>query len=128
MKASLLFIYKRSVIMSLKKPIQWEDFEKVDIRVGKIVEASLLDDGKYSTHKLLIDFGEEIGQKKSCARLIHYECDELIDRQVLAVANFPPRQIGKSMSEVLVIGVPREDGEVSLAQLDSEVPLGGALY
>jgi tRNA-binding protein len=104
------------------------DFEKIDIRVGKVLEASLLDDGKYSTHKLLIDFGEEIGQKKSCARLLHYQCDGLVGRQVLAVVNFPPRQIGKSMSEVLVIGVPREDGEVSLAQPDSEVPLGGKLY
>ncbi|QQR83059.1 tRNA-binding protein [Candidatus Peregrinibacteria bacterium] len=105
-----------------------EDFETLDIRVGTVVEAELLEDGKYSTHKLKIDFGEDLGIKKSCARLTHYTVDDLIGRQVLAVVNFPPRQVGKAMSEVLTLGVPRADGECALIQPDQDVEPGVRLF
>lgn len=112
-----------------------EDFGKLDIRVGKIVNVEVLPDAKYSTHKLIIDLGEELGQKKSCARLVNYTEEELLGRQVLCVVNFPPRQVGKSMSEVLTLGVPDADGECALILpitgnklSKQDVPLGGKLY
>lgn len=108
--------------------IQFEDFEKVDIRVGKIIEAELIPGAQYSTHKLKIDFGDQIGTKKSCARLIHYDPADLIGQQVLAVVNFPARQIGKNMSEVLTLGVPDGEGECALIQPGKNVPLGGKLF
>lgn len=108
--------------------ISYEDFEKVDIRVGKIIQAEHLKGGKYSTHKLLIDFGDEVGTKKSCARLVNYEIEELIDRFVLGVVNFPPRQIGTSISEVLTLGVPDEDGECILVAPDKNTILGSKLF
>lgn len=108
--------------------IQYEDFEKVDVRVGKIVSAELLKGGKYSTHKLVIDFGPEIGQKKSCARLINYKLEELHNKLVLSVVNFPPRQIGSSISEVLTLGVPNGEGECVLIVPDKGIPIGGQLY
>lgn len=108
--------------------IKYSDFEKVDIRVGRIVEASLLKDGKYSTHKLLIDFGGEIGKKKSCARLINYKSEELEGRLVLGVVNFPPRQIGTSISEVLTLGVPDKNGECILVAPDKQAEPGSRLF
>ena len=108
--------------------IEYSDFEKVDIRVGRIVEVSLLKDGKYSTHKLLIDFGDEVGKKKSCARLINYKPEELEDRLVLGVVNFPSRQIGTSISEVLTLGVPDENGECILIAPDKNAGLGVKLF
>ena len=87
--------------------VTFEDFEKLDIRVGKVVKVTPFPEGKYSTHVLLIDFGAELGEKKSLAKLTpNYEGDEVIGRQVLCVVNFPPRQIGKHQSEVLMLGVP----------------------
>lgn len=106
----------------------FEDFQKIDIRVGKIIEAELLPDGKYSTHRLLIDFGPDTGKKKSCARLLKYEPGELRGRLVLGVVNFPPRQIGKHFSEVLVLGVPGEDNECVLIEPERDVPPGSRLY
>jgi tRNA-binding protein len=108
--------------------IKYEDFERVDIRVGRIIEVSLLKGGKYSTHKLLIDFGVEIGKKKSCARLVNYEVEELKNRLVLGVVNFPPRQIGTSISEVLTLGVPDENGECILIAPDKSSELGAKLF
>lgn len=106
-----------------------EDFEKLDIRVGRVVEVQPFPQGRYSTHILMIDFGPELGTKKSLARLLpNYEHAEIIGRQVLAVVNFPPRQIGKHRSEVLTLGVPDEHGNVVLLRPDREVPLGGKLY
>ena len=105
-----------------------EDFEKLDIRVGRIVEAKLLEGGKYSTHILKIDFGEELGVKKSCARVPKYEIAELMGLQVLCVVNFPSRQIGKNMSEVLTLGVPDGTGECALVVPEKAVPLGVRLY
>ena len=106
-----------------------EDFEKIDIRVGRIVEVAPFPEGKYSTHILLIDLGPELGKKKSLAKLApNYERDELLDRQVLCVTNFAPRQIGKHQSEVLTLGVPDENNNVVLLRPDAEVPIGGRLY
>lgn len=106
-----------------------EDFERLDIRVGRVEQVTPFPEGKYSTHILLIDFGEEIGTKKSLARLRpNYEGSELLGRQVLCVVNFPPRQIGKHQSEVLTLGIPDEDGNVVLLQPDRTVPLGGRLF
>ena len=109
--------------------ISFEDFEKVDVRVGRIVRAETFPEARKPAYKLLIDFGAEIGQRRSSAQLtIHYTCEELIGRLVLAVVNFPPRQIGPFMSEVLTLGVPDEHGAVVLIAPDTEVPLGGRLF
>jgi tRNA-binding protein len=106
-----------------------EDFEKLDIRVGTVIEVTPFPEGKYSSHVLQIDFGSEMGTKKSLAKLTpNYEGDEVLGRQVLCVVNFPPRQIGKHRSEVLTLGVPDEDGNVVLLRPDHDVPLGGRLY
>ncbi len=106
-----------------------EDFEKLDIRVGKVIEVTPFPEGKYSSHILLIDFGPELGTKKSLAKLVpNYEGDEILGRQVLCVVNFPPRQIGKHQSEVLTLGVPDDNGNVVLLRPDHDVPLGGRLY
>jgi tRNA-binding protein len=106
-----------------------EEFQAIDIRVGRVTGIEPFPEGKYSTHVLQIDFGPEIGQKKSLAKLAPlYQGPELLGRQVLAVVNFPPRQIGKHLSEVLTLGVPDTDGNVSLIQPDREVPAGGRLH
>lgn len=110
-------------------PAKVDDFEKLDIRIGKIIEVTPFPDGRYSSHVLLIDFGSELGTKKSLAKLIpNYEGDELVGRQVICVVSFPPRQIGKHQSEVLTLGVPDEHGNVVLLRPDRHVPLGGRLY
>ena len=106
-----------------------EDFEQLDIRVGIVAEITPFTGGKYSTHILMIDFGQELGVKKSLAKLApNYEGPELVGRQVLCVVNFPPRQIGKHLSEVLTLGVPDSDGNVVLIAPDRQVPVGGRLY
>ncbi len=109
--------------------ITFDDFLKVDIRVGQITRAEPFPEARKPAYKLWVDFGPEIGEKRSSAQITaHYSCDELVGRQVLAVVNFPPRQIGKVMSEVLVLGVPDPAGEVVLIAPGHEVPLGGRLY
>jgi tRNA-binding protein len=109
--------------------IAWGDFEKVDIRVGEIIEAREFPEAKKPAYQLLIDFGGVIGQKKSSAQITkNYSPDKLVGRQVIAVVNFPPRQIGKFMSEVLTLGLPDgEDGVVLLTPTKS-VPKGGRVY
>ncbi|MFT3687880.1 tRNA-binding protein [Paenirhodobacter sp.] len=108
--------------------ISFDDFQKVDIRVGRIVAAEPFPQARKPAYKLLIDFGD-LGQKKSSAQITrHYTPEELIGRQVLAVVNFPPRQIGPFMSEVLTLGVPDAEGEVVLVGPGSDVPLGGRLF
>ena len=109
--------------------ITYDDFARVDIRVGTILEAAPLEGARKPAYRLLIDFGPEIGQRKSSVQItVHYQPGELIGRQVAAVVNFPPRQIGKFMSEVLTLGVPDASGEVMLIGPDREVPVGGRLY
>ena len=106
-----------------------EDFEKLDIRVGEVKKVEPFPEGKYSTHILSIDFGEELGMKKSLARLSpNYEGEELIGKQIFGVVNFPPRQIGKHVSEVLTLGVPDKNENVVLIHPEREVPLAGKMY
>jgi tRNA-binding protein len=109
--------------------ISYDEFAKVDIRVGRITRAEPYPEARKPAYKLWVDFGGEIGEKRSSAQITrHYTVEELIGRQVMAVVNFPPRQIGKVMSEVLVLGVPDEAGEVVLLSPDQAVPLGGRMF
>lgn len=109
--------------------IGFDDFLKVDIRVGTIVEAEPYPEARKPSIKLVIDFGGTIGRKKSSAQITkHYRPEDLPGRQVLAVVNFPPRQIGKFMSEVLTLGIPDAEGEVVLIGPGQAVPIGGRLY
>jgi tRNA-binding protein len=109
--------------------IGFDDFLKVDIRVGTIVEAEPYPEARKPSIKLVIDFGGTIGRKKSSAQITkHYRPEDLPGRQVLAVVNFPPRQIGKFMSEVLTLGIPDAEGEVVLIGPGHEVPIGGRLF
>jgi tRNA-binding protein len=109
--------------------ISYSDFEKVDIRVGRITRAEPFPEARKPAIKLWVDFGPGIGEKRSSAQLTrHYTPEGLVGRQVLGVVNFPPRQIGPVKSEVLVLGVPDEDGEVVLIGPGHEVPLGGKLF
>jgi tRNA-binding protein len=110
-------------------PIAFDDFLKVDVRVGRIVEVMPFPEARKPALKLVIDFGPEIGRKKSSAQIVkHYSIQDLVGRLVLAVVNFPPRQIGPFMSEVLTLGVPDEVGEVVLIAPGKDVPLGGRLF
>ncbi len=109
--------------------IGFDDFLKVDIRVGTIVEAEPYPEARKPSIKLVIDFGGTIGRKKSSAQITkHYRPEDLPGRQVLAVVNFPPRQIGKFMSEVLTLGIPDAEGEVVLIGPGQAVPEGGRLF
>jgi tRNA-binding protein len=109
--------------------ITYDDFARVDIRVGTILDAAPLEGARKPAYRLLIDFGPEIGQRKSSVQItVHYQPGELIGRQVAAVVNFPPRQIGKFMSEVLTLGFPDENGAVVLIAPDKKIPNGGKLF
>lgn len=109
--------------------ISFDDFLKVDIRVGTVVDAQPYPEARKPAIKLWVDYGPEIGVKKSSAQITrHYAPEALIGRQVLGVVNFPPRQIGKFMSEALVLGVPDAEGEVVLIGPDQRVPDGGRLF
>ncbi|WP_379547190.1 tRNA-binding protein [Qipengyuania sp. DSG2-2] len=109
--------------------ITFDDFLKVDIRVGVIVSADDFPEARNPAYKLVIDFGPAIGEKKSCAQIVaNYQRAELVGRQVAAVVNFPPRQIGPAMSEVLTLGFADEAGEVVLFAPDSAVPIGSRLF
>jgi tRNA-binding protein len=109
--------------------ITYDNFRKVDIRVGRITRAEPFPEARKPALKLWVDFGGELGEKRSSAQITrHYTPETLVGRQVLAVVNFPPRQIGRVLSEVLVLGLPDAEGEVVLVGPDDVVPLGGKLF
>lgn len=109
--------------------ISFEDFQRVEIRVGTVVDAQPFPEARKPAIKLWVEFGGALGVKKTSAQVTkHYKPDRLIGRQVVAVVNFPPRQIGPFMSEVLVLGVPDEAGEVVLLRPDLQVPDGGRMF
>jgi tRNA-binding protein len=118
--------------------ISFDDFLNVDIRVGTIIDAQAFPEARQPAYKLWVDFGAELGTRKTSAELgtrktsaqitKYYEMEGLIGRQVAAVVNFPPKQVGKFMSEILVLGFPDRDGEVVLIGVDHEVPNGGRLF
>ena len=109
--------------------ITFDDFMAVDIRVGRVTRAEPYPEARHPAIKLWIDFGGEIGERKTSAQLtVHYTPETLVGRMVCAVVNFPPRQIGKFMSEVLVLGMPDADGAVVLVAPDRDVPIGGRLH
>ncbi|WP_378949506.1 tRNA-binding protein [Mesorhizobium sp. ANAO-SY3R2] len=112
-----------------KPEITFADFDKVDIRAGTIVEAEPFPEARKPAFKLKIDFGADIGIKKSSAQITkYYSPDTLVGRQVFAVVNFPPRQIGPFMSEVLTLGFPDAEGDVVLGAIERKVPDGGRLF
>jgi tRNA-binding protein len=114
---------------SASQRITFDEFLKVDVRVGEVIAAEPFPEARKPAFKLTIDFGPEIGVKKSSAQITtNHTLEELVGRQVLAVVNFPPRQIGPFMSEVLTLGVPDVRGEVMLIGPDRPVPIGGRLY
>ena len=109
--------------------ITYEDFDKVDIRIGNITEVKDFPEARKSCYKLTIDFGEEVGIKKSAAQITKlYKKEDLIGKQVIAVVNFPPKQIANFMSEVLTLGVSDEDGNVVLLRPDEDVELGVRMF
>ncbi len=113
----------------MPETISFADFERVDVRVGTVIDAQPFPEARKPAFKLTIDFGPEIGVKRSSAQLtVHYKPDQLIGRQVCAVVNFPPRQIGPFISEVLTLGMPDEDDAVVLIKPDFKVPNGGKLF
>ncbi|MDJ0614186.1 MAG: tRNA-binding protein [Rhizobiaceae bacterium] len=113
----------------MSETITIDDFLKVDIRVGRIIEVEEFPEARKPAWKLKIDFGEKIGVKKTSAQIVaNYTKEDLMDRLVMAVVNFPPRQIGPFMSEVLTLGYTDEAGNVVLAAVERDVPLGGRLH
>jgi tRNA-binding protein len=114
--------------METSAPLSWVDFERVDLRVGTLLEAREFPQARKPAYQLLIDFGPEIGSKRSSDQITrHYQPADLVGRQVLAVVNFPPKQIGPFRSEVLVTGAPDENGDIVLAALAGPVPNGSRL-
>lgn len=117
------------MMSDISEQISIDDFLKVDIRVGKVVEVEEFPEARKPAWKLKIDFGDKIGIKKSSAQIVaNYSADDLKGRLVMAVVNFPPRQIGPFMSEVLTLGFMDAEDNVVLASLDKDVPLGGRLH
>lgn len=113
----------------MAETVTFADFERIDVRVGTIIDAEPFPEARKPAIKLAVDFGGEIGVKRSSAQLTgHYAPDQLIGRQVMAVVNFPPRRIAGFVSEVLVLGVPDENGGVVLLKPDLRVPNGGKLF
>ena len=110
-------------------PISFDDFLKVDIRVGKVLRAEPFPEARKPAIKMWIDFGPELGEKKTSAQVTaHYTPETLVGKQVMAVVNFPPRQIGRFMSEVLVLGLSDSEGGIVLLSPDQEVPIGGRMH
>ncbi len=112
----------------MSEAIRFDDFLKVDIRVGRIVSVEEFPKARKPAYKVQVDFGAEIGTKWSSAQVTHYAPEALIGRQVIAVVNFEPKNIAGFRSEILILGVPDSEGQVALVKPDPEVPLGGRLY
>jgi len=113
----------------MTETIAFDDFQRVDIRVGRVIAAEPFPEARKPAIKMRVDFGPDIGERKTSAQVTeHYTPEALVGRQVLAVINFPPKQIGKYMSECLVLGAPDADGQVVLLRPDREVPLGGRMF
>ena len=111
------------------REISFDDFMAVDVRVGEIIRAEPFPEARKPAYKLWVNFGDKIGEKKSSAQItVHYSLSELVGKRVMAVVNFPPRQIGPVKSEVLVLGIPDENGAVVLITPDKDVPLGVRLF
>jgi len=109
--------------------ISFDDFQRVDVRVGTVVDAQSFPEARRPAIKLWVDFGDAIGVRKTSAQLtVYYTPEQLVGRQVAAVVNFPPKQVGKFMSEILVLGFPDADGAVVLLNIDKPVPNGGRLF
>ncbi len=109
--------------------IGFDDFMRVDVRVGRVIHAEPFPEARKPAIKMWIDFGDEIGERKTSAQITrHYDPATLIGREVLAVVNFPPRQIGTFLSQVLVLGLPDENGDIVLIGPDRDVPTGGRLH
>ena len=116
-------------VTEIARDLSFADFQKVDIRVGTIIDAQPYPEARRPAYKLWVDFGAEIGQRKSSAQVTeNYQIEDLIGRQVAAVVNFPPKQIGRFMSEILVLGFPDEKGKVVLIQPSKQIPNGARLY
>jgi tRNA-binding protein len=110
-------------------PLSYAEFERIDIRVGRIIDVQDFPEARKPAYRLRIDFGPELGIRKSSAQVTkHYVKGDLVNRLVVAVVNFPPRQIGPFMSEVLTLGVPDADGAVVLLTPERDVPLGGRMF
>ena len=108
--------------------ISWNDFMKVELRVGRVMQAEVFAEARKPAYKLLVDFGPELGQRKSSAQItVHYQPEDLVGRLVVAVVNFPKKQIGPLMSECLITGFHNADGAVALCVPDKDVPLGTRL-
>ena len=108
--------------------ISWNDFTKVELRVGRVLQAEVFKEARKPAYKLLVDFGPELGQRKSSAQItVHYQPEDLVGRLVVAVVNFPKKQIGPLMSECLITGFHNADGHVALCVPDGDVPLGTRL-
>ena len=113
----------------MTSPISYDDFLKIDIRVGTVIEAQPFPEARKPAYKLKIDFGEEIGVKRSSAQItVHYQLEELVGRQVVGVVNFPPRQIGPVMSEVLTLGFADKNGDIVLLEPQRSVPNGSRMF
>ena len=115
--------------MQIVSTINYSDFQQVDIRVGTVIKADSFPEARKPAFKLLVDFGTDIGKRKTSAQITtNYKIDRLVGRQVAAVINFSPKQIGPFMSECLLLGFPDEQGEVVLISADKKVPNGGKLF
>ena len=118
-----------AIELDASETIEFGDFARVDIRVGTVVRAEPYPEARVPAIKVWVDFGSAIGERKTSAQLTrHYTPESLVGRQVAAVVNFPPKQIGKFMSEILVLGFPDAEGEVGLIAPDQNIPNGGCLY